>query len=345
MLFTLVLGTNFERKIFNVLSKEKSQENLIFSPISIEVALALGYFATKGETRQEIGDLLDLQTDSSRVENIYDNLIDGAGLKYNMSIVNKIWVQKSLEVRPRFQEIAKRSFNSEVSNVDFHDGARVVEEINSWVAQATHNKITDIVQSIRSDTLLILLNAVYFKGLWENMFKASKKPGKFWNHGHTMTSVSTMANARYIRYAELKEINAIAVEISYKTDGLSMLILLPTEINGLRDMEDKLASLDLLDLVKDRLSHRLVKVVMPKFTIKNEMDLVDVLSKIGVKKIFSSAGDFGGLLTDSGAATVTSATHSAFIDVNESGTEAAAATSEYTFYLFLGIVSCFFAIS
>lgn len=323
--------------MFSVLSKEKSGENLIFSPISIEVALALGYFATKGNTRREIGDLLDLKADSSMVEQSYDKLIDGASDKYNMSIVNKIWLKKSLEVRSRFQDIAKRSFNSEVSKVDFGDSAKVVGEINDWVAEATHHKITDVISkdSVNQDTLLVLLNAVYFKGQWENKFKPSKKPGKFWNHGKTMVAVSSMSNSRSILYGELRELNAVAVEIPYKTNRLSMLILLPTETNGLHDMEDKLASLDVLELVKDRLSHRLVKLVLPRFTIKSEVDLVKVLAKVGVSEIFTSSADFSGLLSASGDhAKVSAAKHTAFIDVNQDGTEAAAATSECLDYIF-----------
>lgn len=329
-----MFGTKFEGKIFNVLSKEKSQENLIFSPISIEVTLALGYFATRGETRREIGDLLDLEADSSVVEQDYNSLIDGAGAKYNMSIVNKIWLKKSLQVRSCFQDIAKRSFNSEVSNVDFGDSSKAVDEINDWIDKATHHKITDAIQqkSVGHDTLMVLLNVVYFKGQWENQFKASKKPGKFWNHGETLVPVNTMSNLRSIPYGELKEINAIAVEIPYKMNGLSMLILLPKETNGLHDMEEQLASLDVLDLVKGRLNHRLVKAVLPKFTIKNNLDLVRALSKVGVHKIFTNSADFSGLLLDNKSAKVSTAEHTAFIDVNEEGTEAAAATSEFPVY-------------
>ncbi|KAL5287313.1 hypothetical protein ACFFRR_008296 [Megaselia abdita] len=324
-----VFGTKFERKIFNVLSKEKSQENLIFSPISIEVALALGYFATRGDTRREIGDLLDLQTDSSVVEKTYDNLIDGASEKYNMSIVNKIWLKNSLEVRSRFQEIAKRSFNSEVSNVDFGDSAKVVDDINSWIDEATHHTIQDVISkdAVNQNTLLVLLNAVYFKGQWENTFKLFKKPGRFYNHGQTIVPVNQMSTSRNILYGELKEIDAVAVEIPYKTNGLSMLILLPKETNGLPDMEDKLASLDVLELVKNRLFHRTIKVILPKFTINSDMDLVRVLSKVGVHKIFTSSADFSGLLSDSDdRAKVSSAKHTAFIEVNEVGTEASAST-------------------
>lgn len=336
-MFALILfggvafGTKFESRIFNVLAKEKSQQNLIFSPVSIEVALALGYFATRGDTRREIGDLLDLQADSLVVEQAYDKLIDGVSEKYNMSIVNKIWLKQSFEVRSVFHDIAKKSFNSEVSSVDFRDSSRVVDEINDWIDEATHHKITNVVSSdsVNKDTLLVLLNAVYFKGRWEEPFKAWGNPGKFWNHGQTMVNASIMVRTRRFRYGELKEINAVAAEIPYNTDGLSMLILLPKAMNGLKEMEDKLASLDVLELVKNRLSHSICKIVLPKFTIKSDMDLVEVLSGIGVQKIFSNSADFSGLLSDSERAKVTTAKHTAFIDVNEEGTEAAATTSEF----------------
>lgn len=335
MLGGTALGTKFERKIFNVLSKEKSQENLVFSPISIEVALALGYFATRGDTRQEIGDLLDLQAESSVVEECYDNLIDGASDKYNMSIVNKIWLRKSLEVRPSFQDIAKKSFNSEVSNVDFGDSSKVVVEINHWVDEATHHKITDVVSKdcVNQDTFMVLLSAVYFKGQWEKRFKPLKTPKVFWNHGRTMITTDAMSNPRgvNIRYGEFKEISATAAEIPYKTDGLSMLILLPNEKTGLQKMEEKLALLDVLELVKDRLTSRDdCRLFLPKFNIKSDMDLVDILSKVGVHKIFTSSADFSGLLSSSDGAKASTAKHTAFIDVNEEGTEAAAATSEFT---------------
>lgn len=325
------VGTKFENRIFNVLAREKSRENLIFSPTSIEVALALGYFATRGDTRREIGDLLDLKSDSLVVEQAYDKFIDGVSEKYNMSIVNKIWLKKSFEVRSRFHDIAKKAFNSEVSSVDFSDSAKVVDEINNWIDTATHHKITNVVSrdSVHQDTLLVLLNAVYFKGQWEEPFKSWGTPGKFWNHGQTKVNASIMVRTRSFQYGELKEINAIAVEIPYKTDGLSMLILLPKEINGLQDMEEKLASLDVLELVKDRLSHSFCRIVLPKFIIKSELDLIEVLSGIGVQKIFSNSADFSGLLSDTERAKVTTAKHTAFIDVNEAGTEAAATTSEF----------------
>lgn len=304
------------------------------------MALALGYFATKGETKQEIGELLRLHTNSSLVEQIYDNLIDGANEKYNMSIVNKIWLRKSFNVRPEFQDVARKSFNSEVSNVDFDDLDGTIGEINNWIDKATHHKITKAVSKdcLNKDTLMVLLNAVYFKGKWQEPFKSWKTLGKFWNHGQTMINTKVMKCNRVVLYAELNELNAVAAEIPYNVEGLSMLILLPIEANGLQDMERKLASLDLLELVKHRLHPSRRIVILPKFTVKSDFDLVDVLSKLGVQKIFTDTADFSGLLSDSENAKVSTAKHTAFIDVNQDGTEAAASTSE--FFLLLLAFHC-----
>lgn len=312
------------------MSNEKSSENLIFSPISIEVALALGYFATTGETRAEIGNLLDLHGNSSEVERLYDSVIDGAKDKYQMKILSKIWVDESLKVRPRFQRIAKKSFNSEVSNGDFTNSRKVAGEINKWVAQKTNNKIQNIIseESVNQDTLLVLLNAVYFKSEWEHLFKLQKRPGRFWNNGENMVEVLTMSSTRNYLYGYLKELNSFAIEIPYKNNELKMMMILPREKNGLQELEDKLNNINFMDLMKTRMTYREVKVILPKFTINNEFDLVQVLSKIGVNKIFVNSGDFGGLFESPRTTKVSSAKHSVFIDVNETGTEAAAATSE-----------------
>jgi serpin B len=210
--------------------------------------------------------------------------------------------------------------------IDFADVEKARQTVNRWVVENTKGKITDLLPPgvLQTDTRLVVTNAVYFKGTWKYQFaKAGTTEAPFHPSKDQDIKVPTMQQTGALRYVKVDETQLL--ELPYAGGQVSMLVLLPTRNDGLPELESKLTA-DRVEQWIAALHHQdEVEVYLPKFTFTARTGLKEVLSSVGMPVAFSDEADFSGITTQK-AQKLFDVLHQAYVDVNEEGTEAAAAT-------------------
>ncbi|XP_075849928.1 serpin B3-like [Microcebus murinus] len=250
---------------------------------------------------------------------------------YELKIANKLYGEKTYQFLEQYLDNVKEFYLASAESVDFQNATEESEKkINTWVETQTNGKIKDLIpnKTLDNTTVLVLVNAVYFKGQWEKKFnKEDTKEGEFWLNKGTSKSVQMMNQRKSFNFALLEDVQAKVLEIPYKGEDLSMIVLLPNEIDGLQKLEDKLTAEKLIEWTSSQnMSKRGVDLYLPRFKVEKSYDLKDVLMAMGMVDVFSPQdADLSGM-TGSRGLVVTKVLHKAFVEVTEEGTEAAAAT-------------------
>ncbi|XP_015122619.1 leukocyte elastase inhibitor isoform X2 [Diachasma alloeum] len=323
----------FSSEFYQAVSKAEN-DNLIASPISASLALSMLTYGARGNSEKQLKSVLHFNSDAEvqkrGVKTLIENLNEFA--KVDLKLANKIFLAENVTVNPEFMEVTESVFKSAVQNVDYSEPEEASKTINSWCEQQTNSKIKDLFSAddFDNDTGLVLVNAVYFKGNWLQKFDANLTTSKkFTLEDGTTKKVPTMNAYRDYRFGVLEDLGARFVELPYESndisDGISMFIVLPNEPSGLKDLQQNLTKLDLNRL----LSGSLVKVnlSLPKFKVESKLDLKAPLSDLGLKDIFEDSADLTGILSaEAPHLKVNKIVQKAFIEVNEEGSEAAAAT-------------------
>ncbi|XP_047107719.1 serpin B4-like isoform X2 [Schistocerca piceifrons] len=317
----------FTFDMYKVLAAEPG--NLFFSPISIQVILALTFLGAKGNTAKEIARGLRLPEDRAVVK-------DGVGAVMNrlqdsndvlLDIANRIFLKEGYGIKEGFNQSAIR-FKAGVEEVDFLQEPQARKIINDWVESKTNSKIKDIIPPdvLNNDTRMVLVNAIYFKGEWLKKFeKRDTYPLPFRSAVGSAKNVDMMFQVEEFKYTEINDLNSQVLLLPYKGERLSMMIFLPREVDGLASLEEKLASFSLQDTVNN-LHESNVHVYLPKFKMEYSKQLNDALTRLGMIDMFDDyAANFTGI-TDEERLKVDKVLHKAFVEVNEKGTEAAAST-------------------
>ncbi|KAJ4435298.1 hypothetical protein ANN_17908 [Periplaneta americana] len=295
--------------------------NVFISPVSLEVVMALAYMGARGNTAQQIKQSVHLPEDGEDVKANFKALMGSLKSTENMTleIANKIFTQEKYKILSEYRAVAEESFLSGAQELNFADSEGSRKIINSWVEEKTRDKIKDLIPpGILNDlTRLVLVNAVYFKGFWKRQFDAARtRPGPFHLNSKEEKTVPMMHLKAKFGYTESDELDSKILEMPYQANGISKL-------------EEKLAGSNLSEILK-HLPVREVEVTMPKFKLEETTDLNEILQKMGMTDMFSeSRADFSGI---SGVRDlfVSKVLQKAFIEVNEEGSEAAAATAVVT---------------
>jgi serpin B len=307
--------------------------NLFFSPFSIETALAMTANGAKGNTLTEMAKALHLPADPAKANAGFKGLLaalNGEGKKdrgYELSVANALWGMTGYPWRKDFLTVTKENFGAGLEQVDFADELTARKTINAWVEKETKEKIKDLIPSGVLDPLtrMVLTNAVYFKGQWEVEFdKKRTKDGPFTLADGKKADVPLMHRAGDMRYFETDDLQA--VDLVYKGGETAMTVLMSKKADGLADLEKKLTA-DTLAAVWKGMRTQEVVLTLPRFKAETKYTLTDPLKALGVKAAFDDAkADFTGLHTSPEKLFITTVLHKAFVEVNEEGTEAAAAT-------------------
>jgi serpin B len=310
--------------------------NLFFSPWSISTALSLTSAGAKGETDREMAAALHLPADQAARHDGFRALIaeiNGKGLPTprpdTLVTANALWLQKGEPLLPSFLDLTHNAYDAEAREVDFaHEPEPARKTINAWVEEKTRDKIRNLLQpsDVTRDTNLVLTNAVYFKGAWRSPFteSATKKDGTFTTQAGTKVTVPLMTQTESYRYLDGGSFQAL--ELPYMGDGRSMVVLLPKKVDGLAALETSLTQ-DALDGWLGKLARQRVRVELPKFRLEETFSLAEVLKALGMSAAFDpSKADFSGI-AGTRDRVISAVIHKAFVDVDEKGTEAAAATA------------------
>ncbi|XP_030028024.2 serine protease inhibitor 3/4 [Manduca sexta] len=319
----------FSAKFCNELDKSKS---VVSSPLSAEYLLALLALGAMEPAHSELLTALDIPDNDSIRSSFGAVSAKLKGIKgVTFNVANKIYIKDgSYELVPELKEDAEKVFDAEFEKVDFDNTVGAAELINQWVENKTNEKIKDLFSSdsFNADTRLVLVNALYFMGNWKNQFDAMDTIERPF-HIDTQSSVNIpmMSQEGKFKYGESSDLQARLLEMRYEGGDASMVIVLPNEIDGLDGVMQKLT--DGYDLMSELEKMRItkVKVILPKFKIETEIDLKEVLPQLGIKAIFGH-GDFGlnKILNTGEPLYVSKAVQKVYIDVNEAGAKAAAAT-------------------
>lgn len=311
---------------------KKGDENLFYSPYSISTALAMTYAGARGGTAEEMARTLHFDLPADRLHPAYAQMIrdlNEAGKKgdFQLSVANRLWGQKGEPFLKDFLDLTERNYGAGLSQVDFvgdTEGAR--KTINDWVEKQTAEKIKELIGQgvLSAATRLVLTNAIYMKAEWLAKFKKQDtSPAPFFAAGGREIQATTMHRTTAFGYAEAEGLQVL--EMVYKGDRLSMVILLPRQKDGLAGVENGLA--ENLSKWLAQLKTQSVRVALPKFKATKEFSLGQTLQSLGMVKAFGGAqADFSGM-NGKRDLFISAVLHKAFVAVDEEGTEAAAATA------------------
>jgi len=315
-------------------SRLRSDEptNLFFSPYSISNALAMTYVGAAGKTKSQMAEVLHFPKPDSEVTAAFKLLTTALTSKneeagFQLRVANRLWGQNDFQFASDYLNVMQADFNAEMGLVDFKKTEAARTSINSWVEEQTDRKIQNLLAPgvLNAATRLVLTNAIYFKARWEHEFsKSATTDAPFHITASQQISIPTMHKTHEFGYFETA--HAKILELPYGSDdSLSMLVLLPKKVDGLADLEKQLSS-ENLGKWSAGLKSQNVKVQLPKFKTTSELGLTDVLGAMGMPLAFSDQADFSKMSTQE-RLTISAVIHKAFVDVNEEGTEAAAATA------------------
>jgi len=318
----------FACDLYSRLSKQPG--NLIISPVSIAVALAMTCEGARGETAREMASVLNISEDAESLHAYYGALAKGlsASSTSGSEIIsaNALFAQSGYPFLKPFQERLRDTYNATFNEVDMAQAAATRKRINDWVSEMTHNKILDIIPpSIPGrDTRLILVNAVWFKAAWAMPFdKASTTNFPFrLNSGETVP-VPMMAKIDNFRYAKDKLMQVL--ELPYSSNQFSMMIFLPKGNTNFALVERSLNPVR-IEQWRRKCEKQEVSIGIPRFKAGSQFDLIPALKERGMNLAFTEAADFSGI-TPKKPFFILNVLHKACIDVDEAGTEAAASTA------------------
>jgi serpin B len=318
--------------------------NLFFSPYSISTSLAMTYAGARGQTETEMAKVLHFNLAQTNLPEAFSAL--GARMhqiqrwnRITLTMANSLWCQKDYRFTDAFLNLIHKYYDAEARQADFINSAQSASaEINKWVGRKTKGKIRDAVApgQFTDLTRLVLCDAIYFKGKWQHQFKASDtKPDTFHITTNDTVTVLMMSQTAHFKTARSEDDSVELLELPYSGTDLSMIILLPrveypspdVEQPGLPDLERKLTTDNLrVWLAKlDQAGPDETRVALPRFTTTQSFDLVKELQSLGMPSAFNDSADFSGMDGTTNLY-VSDVIHTAFVEVNESGTEAAAVT-------------------
>ncbi|XP_075897468.1 leukocyte elastase inhibitor-like [Nelusetta ayraudi] len=330
-------NTAFALDVLTKLSDEDKTKNVFFSPFSISSALAMALLGARGNTAQQMSERLKAKARQDDVSAGFKELLselNKPGAPYALSAANRLYGEQSFHFLKEYLENISKYYG-ELESVNFKSGFEAARlNINSWVEQQTQGKIKDLLANgvLDSMTKLVLVNAVYFKGTWERIFEESNtSEAEFRMNKNDKKHVKMMFQEARFPFTFVPQVNCQILELPYKGRDLSMFIFLPQEAadgtTGLEKLEAELTYENFVEWTQPtRMDVVKVQVKMPRFKMEEEYGLKDVLVSMGMVDAFSaSLSDFTGMSPDH-SLTLSDVVHKAYVEVNEKGTEAAAAT-------------------
>ena len=327
-------NTQFAIELYNKM--EMKEGNLFFSPYSISTSLAMTYRGAREDTAKQMAAVLHFSLEGEKLHSAFKDMQSKLNAiqrkkEIQLNVANSLWPQNRYPFLKEYLILAKKYYQTEITPLDYKTNPGVAsKKINSWVEEKTNNKIKDIISTLPDpSTRLILVNAIYFKGNWASQFKKSATTQMpFYLTESKSIEVPMMHQTSTFNYGEEESLQVL--ELPYVGNELSMLVILPKKTDGLQNLGEILAK-DSLDWWTRNLSNSMVEVYVPRFKMTSEFSLDEELKSMGMINAFEmDKANFSGMDGNQNWLYIGAVLHKAFVDVNEEGTEAAAATAVHT---------------
>ncbi|XP_008335172.1 leukocyte elastase inhibitor [Cynoglossus semilaevis] len=326
-------NTNFALDLLRTLSLANPDGNVFISPFSISSALAMVYLGAKEETAAQMAKVLSFDENVHADFETLNADINLPSSSFTLKTANRLYGEKTTHFLQDFLAATQKHYQSDLKAVDFMGAPEDCrQEINGWVEEKTENKIKELLKqgTVTTMTRLALVNAIYFKGNWMYRFdEANTKEMPFRVSVNETKSVKMMYQMKKLPYNYIPDYKVQILELPYAGEELSMFILLPEEGTSLGKLRNNLtpATLDEWTARENMDQDSDVVVHLPKFKLEESYELNEALGKLGMTDVFCAAkADLSGM-NGEGGLFLSTVVHKAFVDVNEEGTEAAAATA------------------
>jgi serine protease inhibitor len=322
-------NTSFGFKLYREVANKSAGNNVFISPASVALCLSMTYNGAVGETKEAMERALEIQglthAELNRAYAALRSELENPDPRVQLQIANSLWARKGVSFNPAFIARNKEFYGAEVTALDFADpGAPAI--ITAWVKDKTKDKIEKIVDSIDAQSVLFLINAIYFKGAWSTEFdKAKTKDDVFTIGSGSQKRLPMMTQSGKYDYYEAK--NFQAVSLPYGSGRVSMYVFLPAAGTSISQFLPSLTAAN-WDVWMKSFSKTQGAIVLPRFKVEYEITLNDALKALGMGVAFDpDRANFAGMFHTTQNAFISKVKHKTFAEVNEEGTEAAAVTS------------------
>jgi serpin B len=300
--------------IRSVVAVEDKDANLAVSPYSAGVALSMLAEGAEGQTKAEFNKALS--------DCLFKSEDLGGNDKITVNSVNSLWVDDNFSVRNRYVSLMQKDFDALVTTLSFGDPA-TVKAINNWCSEHTNGKITEIIDELSPNDVMVLVNALYFKAPWLNPFDEHMTSSAKFHGSKSVSDVDMMARKAYMNYAEYN--GCQLVELPYEGGRYAMYVLLPPEDMDINELIGYLSQ-ESYDAAMNSLQSKEVLLKMPKVKVETSLLLNQSLQHMGIRTAFTGAADFKGI-SEMGPLSLGLVKQKCYVEISEKGTEAAAVTS------------------
>ncbi|WP_284037335.1 serpin family protein [Neobacillus sp. 114] len=303
--------------------------NTVISPTSLFMALSMVYNGADGATKEEMAKVLQTTgmdaSELSQANASMMSMLHKHSKQIQLNIANSIWLNKDFHFQDDFATNNRDYFNAEIKEIDIND-SQSVPLINDWVKKSTNGKIKEIIEApLDPDLVAVLINAIYFNGKWQYEFdKEQTKEQTFYLTEGTTKKVPLMTLNEKLAYLETEDFQAVS--LPYGDGQMSMKIFLPRESSNLAAFQ-KMLTTENWEKWNSEFTEKKGTVLLPKFQLEYEVILNDPLKNLGMETAFDTRANFSKMVKETDPIMISEVKQKTFIDVNEAGTEAAAATS------------------
>ncbi|XP_026107611.1 neuroserpin-like [Carassius auratus] len=329
----------FSVRLYHQLQITEGEENIIFSPLSVALALGMVELGARGSSLEEIRQAVGYSQFREDEEfSLLSNLTQALSAdeeQYVVRLANSLFLQTGVHFSEDFLQLMKKYFRAEVETVDFSQSEAVADRINSWVLNHTESKIQNLVSAddFSSSTMIMLANAVYFRGSWKNQFRPENtRTFSFTKDDGSEVQTLMMYQQGDFYYGEFSDGTTEAggvyqvLEMLYEGEDMSMMMVLPRQEVPLASLEPIIKA-QLLDEWANNVKRQKVEVYLPRFKVEQKIDLRDTLQQLGIKSIFTKDADLTAMtaeMTDGQDLFIGKAVQKAYLEVTEEGAEGAA---------------------
>ncbi|NWR95089.1 OVAL protein, partial [Furnarius figulus] len=340
------VSTEFSCDIFKELRIQHARENIIYSPVTIISALSMVYLGARDNTKAQIekavhfdkipgfGESTESQCGTSltihtSLKDVFTQITKPSD-NYTVSIASRLYAEEKYPIVLEYSQCIKELYKGGLESISFQTAAEEARElINSWVESQTNGMIKSILQpsSVNPQTEMVIVNAIYFKGLWEKAFKdEGTQTVPFKITEQESKPVQMMFQTGSFKVAEITSEKIRILELPYASGQLSLWVLLPDEISGLEQLETAITFENIKEwTTSTKMEEKKIKVYLPRMKIDEKYNLTSVLTSLGITDLFSSSADLSGISSGE-RLKVSAAFHEAFVEIYESGSKVAGST-------------------